>query len=159
MDCVPPKKFMENARNKFTCQECGPVVFEKFSDVEQRRTALENKFDRIICVGCRRPPKIERPQEITCRQKPKPLSDFPETVDEIVARTHKSIADASSKMLCQSYTYTIFEFSRKGARAYSITFVEDGMEVTTASKDKPGWSNGYGQEYPLQVMSALVYER
>ena len=57
MDCVPPKEFAEEAGKEFTCQECGPVVFETFSDVDQCRIGLEQRYDRITRVGCRAPKK------------------------------------------------------------------------------------------------------
>ena len=104
MDCVPPKEFAKHAGKEFTCQKCGPVVFEKICVVDQRRIALEKRFDRITRVECRPSQKKECAPELTCRQchTPKPLCDYAETVEETVAHTRKTFEDVSSKMVCQS---------------------------------------------------------
>ena len=51
MDCMTPKDFAKHAGEEFTCQKRGLVVFVFFfCDVDQRRAALEDRFDRITCV-------------------------------------------------------------------------------------------------------------
>jgi hypothetical protein len=84
---------------------CGPVVFEDFDVPDKLNIAVERRRDRITCSKCRAASK-ERAQEIKCRtcQTLKPLCDFPETVEEHVARRHLSYEDAILNMQCRSCT-------------------------------------------------------
>ena len=50
MECVPPKEFAKHAGKEFTCQKCGPVLFERLCDVSKRNIALEKRKDLITCI-------------------------------------------------------------------------------------------------------------
>ena len=97
-------RIREARRRRVHVPEMWTSRLEELSGVDQHRIAIERRRDRITYVKCCLPQEKECAPEITCIQchTPKPLCDYPETAEQIMARAHKTAAFASSRMVCQS---------------------------------------------------------